>query len=192
LYVDGNQVGTQTLTYNSAGALTSPTGATAFQYTAANGLATGANDMNIAFNFGDVTQYGNNFGVTAVNQNGYTTGLLTGISIDDTGVVQAQYTNGNSVDLGQIAMANFANPQGLTQLGDASWAATNASGEAVQGVAGGSGFGSIASGSLEESNVDTTTSLVDMITAQRAFQANAQMIQTEDQITQTIIGINQQ
>jgi flagellar hook protein FlgE len=88
-------------------------------------------------------------------------------------------------------MANFANPQGLEQLGDASWAATNASGQAVQGVAGGSGFGNISSGSLEESNVDTTTSLVDMITAQRAFQANAQMIQTEDQITQTIIGIRQ-
>ena len=63
-----------------------------------------------------------------MQQNGYTTGLLTGISIDDTGVVQAQYTNGHSVNLGQIAMANFANPQGLAQLGDASWAATNASG----------------------------------------------------------------
>ncbi len=86
-------------------------------------------------------------------------------------------------------MANFANPQGLQQLGNASWAATNASGAAVHGVAGGSGFGTIQSGSLEESNVDTTTALVDMITAQRDFQANAQMIQTEDQITQTIINI---
>jgi flagellar hook protein FlgE len=192
LYVDGNSVGTQELDYNSAGALTAPTGGTAtFPYTAADGLSTGANDMNMTFNFSNVTQYGNNFGVTAVQQNGYTTGLLTGISIDDTGVVQAQYTNGNSVNLGQVAMANFANPQGLEQLGDNNWASTNSSGEAVQGVAGGSGFGSIASGSLEESNVDTTTSLVDMITAQRAFQANAQMIQTEDQITQTIIGIRQ-
>jgi flagellar hook protein FlgE len=192
LYVDGNSVGTQELDYNSAGALTAPPGGTAtFPYTAAEGLSTGANDMSMTFNFSNVTQYGNNFGVTAVQQNGYTTGLLTGISIDDTGVVQAQYTNGNSVNLGQVAMANFANPQGLEQLGDNNWASTNSSGEAVQGVAGGSGFGSIASGSLEESNVDTTTSLVDMITAQRAFQANAQMIQTEDQITQTIIGIRQ-
>jgi flagellar hook protein FlgE len=190
LYVDGNAVGTpQALTYSSSGALTSPPGGlvTFPAYTP----ATGAADMNMTFNFSNVSQFGNNFGVTAVTQNGYTTGLLTGISIDSTGVVQAQYTNGNSVNLGQVAMANFANPQGLQQQGDGSWAATNNSGQAVTGVAGGSGFGNIASGSLEESNVDTTTSLVDMITAQRAFQANAQMIQTEDQITQTIIGIRQ-
>jgi flagellar hook protein FlgE len=194
LYVDGNAAGTTQLTFSSAGALTGPAnGEVAFPtYDAAAGLATGANPMNMTFNFNNVTQFGNNFGVTAVNQNGYTTGLLTGISINGTGVVQAQYTNGNSVNLGQIAMANFANPQGLQQLGDANWASTQASGSAVQGVAGGSGFGNIASGSLEESNVDTTTSLVDMITAQRAFQANAQMIQTENQISQTISQIAQQ
>jgi flagellar hook protein FlgE len=193
LYVDGNAVGTQALTYSPNGELLTPPGGTVTfpAYTAAGGLATGANPMTMTFNFSNVTQYGNNFGVTAVQQNGYTTGLLTGISIDDTGVVQAQYTNGNNVNLGQIALANFANPQGLQQLGSASWAATDSSGQAVQGVAGGSGFGNISSGSLEESNVDTTTSLVDMITAQRDFQANAQMIQTEDQITQTIIGIRQ-
>ncbi|HEY1899818.1 MAG TPA: flagellar hook protein FlgE [Steroidobacteraceae bacterium] len=190
LYVDGNAVGTPvSLTYNSSGALIDPAdGNVTFPtYTP----ATGAADMNMTFNFNSVTQFGNNFGVTAVQQDGYTTGLLSGISIDDTGVVQAQYTNGRSIDLGQVALANFANPQGLQQLGDASWSATSASGQAVNGVAGGSGFGNISSGSLEESNVDTTTSLVDMITAQRAFQANAQMIQTEDQITQTIIGIRQ-
>jgi flagellar hook protein FlgE len=194
LYVDGNAVGSTQLQYSPSGQLTAPPGGTVTfpPYTAAGGLSTGANDMNMTFNFSNITQYGNNFGVTAVQQNGYTTGLLTGISIDDTGVVQAQYTNGNDVNLGQIAMANFANPQGLQQGSGAVWTATNASGEPVQGVAGGSGFGSISSGSLEESNVDTTTSLVDMITAQRDFQANAQMIQTEDQITQTIIQIGQQ
>jgi flagellar hook protein FlgE len=191
MYVDGNAVGAQqTLTYNTSGGLTTPAdGNLTFPaYTP----ATGATAMNMTFNFNDVTQYGQAFGVTAVQQNGYTTGLLSGISIDDTGVVQAQYTNGNSVDLGQVAMANFANPQGLQQLGDNSWSATSASGPAVSGVAGGAGLGTIASGSLEESNVDTTSSLVDMITAQRAFQANAQMIQTENQISQTIIGIAQQ
>ncbi len=190
LYVDGNAVGTaQELDYSNSGALTAPAGgAVTFPaYTP----ATGAADLNMTFNFNNVTQYGNNFGVTAVSQDGYTTGLLTGISIDSTGVVEAQYTNGRSIQLGQVAIANFANPQGLAQLGDASWAATNASGEPVKGVAGGSGFGTISSGSLEQSNVDTTSSLVDMITAQRAFQANAQMIQTEDQITQTVIGIRQ-
>jgi flagellar hook protein FlgE len=104
-------------------------------------------------------------------------------------VVQAQFTNGNSVNLGQVALANFANVQGLQQLGNATWAQTNASGAAVNGVAGNSGFGSIQSGSLEESNVDTTSALVEMIVAQRDFQANAQMIQTEDQVTQSIIDI---
>ena len=193
LYVDGNAVGQQELDYNSSGALTAPPdGNVTFPaYTQAGGLATGANDMNMTFNFSNVTQYGNSFGVTAVNQNGYTTGLLTGISIDNTGVVQAQYTNGNSVNLGQVAMANFANPQGLQQLGNASWAQTNASGAAVSGVAGNSGFGTIQSGSVEESNVDTTSALVDMIVAQRNFQATAQMIQTDNQITQTIINIRQ-
>jgi flagellar hook protein FlgE len=89
-------------------------------------------------------------------------------------------------------MANFANPQGLQQLGNQSWSATFASGAAVMGQAGNSGVGTLQSGSLEESNVDTTTALVDMITAQRDFQANAQMLQTDDQITQTIININGQ
>jgi flagellar hook protein FlgE len=190
LYVDGNAVGVpQAMTYSPNGALLTPPGGTVTF--PAYAPATGANPLNLTFNFNSTTQYGNAFGVTAVTQDGYTTGLLSGISIGNSGIVQAQYTNGRSVNLGQVAMANFANPQGLEQLGDASWAASSASGSAVTGVAGGSGFGSISSGSLEESNVDTTTSLVDMITAQRAFQANAQMIQTEDQITQTIIGIRQ-
>jgi flagellar hook protein FlgE len=115
LNVDGNAVGATQLTFSSSGALLTPAnGNVAFPtYTAADGLATGANPMTMTFNFSNVTQFGNNFGVTAVQQNGYTTGLLSGISIDDTGVVQAQYTNGNSVNLGQVAMANFANPQGL-------------------------------------------------------------------------------
>jgi len=190
LYVDGNAVGTpQALTYNNAGALTTPAnGQITFPaYTP----ATGAAPMNMTFDFSQTTQYGNAFGVTAVNQNGFTTGKLTGISIDTTGVVQARFTNGRSVNLGQIALANFANTQGLQQLGNATWAQTNASGQAVQGTGGSSGFGTVESGSLEDSNVDTTAALVNMIQAQRNFQANAQMIQTDDQITQTIIGIHQ-
>jgi flagellar hook protein FlgE len=189
MYVDGTAVGTpQALDYNAAGALTTPAdGQIDFgSYTP----ATGASPMNMTFNFNQTTQYGGNFGVTAVQQNGYTTGQLTGISISDTGVVQAQFTNGNSVNLGQVALSNFANEQGLQQLGNSTWAQTNASGAAVNGVAGGSGFGSIQSGSLEESNVDTTSALVEMITAQRDFQANAQMIQTQNAVTESIIQIN--
>jgi flagellar hook protein FlgE len=188
LTVDGTAVGApQALNYSQTGALTTPAnGQVAFPaYTP----ATGAQAMNMTFDFSQTTQYGGNFGVTAVQQNGFTTGQLTGINVGQTGVVQAQFTNGRSIDLGQVALANFANPQGLQQLGNATWAPTNASGAAVNGVAGNSGFGSIQSGSLEESNVDTTAALVEMITAQRDFQANAQMIQTEDQVTQSIINI---
>jgi len=188
LTVDGTAVGApQALQYSSSGQLTTPAnGQVTFPaYTP----ATGAAPMNMTFNFSGTTQYGGNFGVTAVQQNGYTTGQLTGVNISSDGVVQAQFTNGNSVNLGQVALANFANVQGLQQLGNASWSATNASGAAVNGVAGNSGFGTIQSGSLEESNVDTTSALVEMITAQRDFQANAQMIQTEDQVTQSIIDI---
>lgn len=189
LYVDGTAVGTpQALDYSTSGALTTPANGniTFPAYTP----ATGAAPLNMTFNFSNTTQTGSDFAVTAVTQNGYTTGKLTGISISSTGVVQAQYTNGNSVNLGQIAMANFANPQGLQQLGNQTWSQTFGSGAAVMGQAGNSGVGMIQSGSLEESNVDTTSALVDMIQAQRDFQANAQMLQTDDQITQTIININ--
>jgi flagellar hook protein FlgE len=188
LYVDGTAVGTpQALDYSSSGALTTPAGGqiTFPAYTP----ATGAAPMNLTFNFSGTTQDGSTFGVTANTQNGYTTGTLTGINIDSTGVVQARFTNGNSVNLGQIALANFANPQGLQQLGNQSWAQTFASGSPVSGTAGQAGLGTIQSGAIEESNVDITAQLVNMITAQRDFQANAQMVTTDDQITQTIIGI---
>jgi flagellar hook protein FlgE len=111
------------------------------------------------------------------------------MDIDSTGVVQARFTNGRSLALGQVALANFANPQGLQQLGDTNWAETFTSGQALRGQAGNSGFGLMQSGALEASNVDITEQLVNMITAQRNFQANAQMISTSDQITQTIINI---
>jgi len=188
LYVDGNAVGTQTrLQYDSTGALTDPpNGTITFPgYTP----ATGAAQMDMTFDFGTTTQYGGAFNVNAITQDGYTTGRLIGIDIDSTGVVQARFTNGRSTALGQVALANFANPQGLQQLGDTNWAETFGSGQALRGQAGNSGFGLVQSGALEASNVDITEQLVNMITAQRNFQANAQMISTADAITQTIINI---
>ena len=188
LYVDGNSVGTpQTLTYSTAGTLTTP----------ANGQvnfgsyppSTGASPMNITFNFGTSTQYGDTFGVNAIAQNGYTTGSLTGINISQNGVVQANFTNGQSKSLGQVALANFENPQGLAQTGNTQWLQTFASGSAVHGVAGGSGFGTIQSGALEQSNVNITAQLVNMITAQRDFQANAQMINTANMVTQAVLKL---
>jgi flagellar hook protein FlgE len=192
LYVDGNVLGTpQPLTYSNTGALTIPaTGQIAFPaYDAAAGLSTGAAPINMNFDFAQSTQYGGAFGVNSVTQDGFTTGRLIGIDVDSTGVVQARFTNGRSTSLGQVAIANFSNPQGLQQLGSTNWAETNASGQPLQGQAGNSGFGLIQSGALEASNVDITAQLVNMITAQRNFQANAQMIQTADQVTQTIINI---
>ncbi len=188
LYVDGAAVGgPEALTYSSTGALTTPAGGQiAFGSHPTN---TGADDMNMTFDFSRTTQYGDTFNVNAVTQDGYTTGRLIGIDIDSTGVVQARFTNGRSLALGQVAIANFSNPQGLQQLGDTMWAETFSSGQAVRGQAGNSGFGLIQSGALEASNVDITEQLVNMITAQRNFQANAQMISTADAITQTIINI---
>ncbi|HEX7012487.1 MAG TPA: flagellar hook protein FlgE [Steroidobacteraceae bacterium] len=188
LYVDGNAVGTpQTLQYSNSGALVSPAnGQIVFP---AYQPATGAAPMNMTFDFSDTTQYGNTFNVNALTQDGFTTGRLIGIDIDSTGVVQARFTNGRSMPLGQVALANFANPQGLQQLGDTNWAETFSSGQALRGQAGNSGFGLVQSGALEASNVDITEQLVNMITAQRNFQANAQMISTADAVTQTIINI---
>src|SRR5690606_10941659 len=133
------------------------------------------------------TQYGSTFSVGNITQDGYTTGRLIGIDIDKSGVVQARFTNGRSLTLGQVAQSNFSNPNGLQQLADTNWAETFTSGQALRGQAGTSGFGLIQSGALEASNVDITTQLVNMITAQRNFQANAKMISTSDAIPQTII-----
>jgi flagellar hook protein FlgE len=192
VYVDGNAVGTaQTLQYSSTGALTTPANGQVPlpAYDAAAGLATGAAPITLTFDLSRTTQYGDTFSMTSSTQDGFTTGRLIGIDVDSTGVVQARFTNGRSTSLGQIAVANFSNPQGLQQLGNTNWSETNASGQPLFGQAGGSGFGLIQSGALEASNVDITAQLVNMITAQRNFQANAQMIQTADQVTQTIINI---
>jgi flagellar hook protein FlgE len=188
LYVDGTAVGgAQALAYDTAGQIVTPAPPQiAFPaYTP----ATGAAPINMTFDFGQTSQFGDSFTVNSTTQDGYTTGRLIGIDIDSSGIVQARFTNGRSNALGQIAMVNFANPQGLQQLGDTSWAETFASGQALRGEAGQSGFGLIQAGALEASNVDITEQLVNMITAQRNFQANAQMISTADQITQTIINI---
>jgi len=151
--------------------------------------ATGAAALNLTLDVSGTTQFGSTFSVNALTQDGYTTGRLIGMDVSSTGIVQARFTNGRSIALGQVALANFANSQGLQQLGDTNWAETFDSGQALRGQAGNSGFGMLQSGALEASNVDITEQLVNMITAQRNFQANAQMISTADQITQTIINI---
>jgi len=187
--VNGQSAGAaQNLGFSSTGALTTPVGGglTFAGFSPTDGATA---PMSMAFNFGQSTQFGTAFGVTSIVQNGYTTGQLSTVAIDSTGVVSAVYTNGRSTQLGQLAIANFPNPQGLQQLGNTNWAQTFASGTVVQGTAGSAGFGTVQSSALESSNVDLTTELVNMITAQRAFQANAQVITTADRMSQTVISI---
>lgn len=188
VYIDGNAVGgANTLTFDSSGNLQTP--ASGDFTLPAYATGTGAANINLTLNTSDMTQFGGDFGVSKLTQDGFTSGRLTGIDIDGTGVVQARFTNGQSKPLGQIALANFSNPQGLQQQGDTSWAETYSSGSAIRGAAGSASFGMVQSGALEGSNVDLTAQLVNMITAQRNFQANAQMISTADAVTQTIINI---
>ncbi|MCW8888913.1 MAG: flagellar hook-basal body complex protein, partial [Gammaproteobacteria bacterium] len=127
--------------------------------------------------------------VTRLAQNGYTAGRLTGIDISDTGVVRANYSNGTQNALGKIAMAAFANPQGLRQMGNTTWEESLDSGNPLVGEAGTGSFGNIQSGALESSNVDLTAQLVKLITAQRNFQANAKAIETNSAVTQTVIQL---
>lgn len=187
-YVDGVAVGTpQTLQYSDTGTLVSPVdGRIALP---AHDPGNGAAPMAITVELGRSTQYGDRFGVASLSQDGHTTGRLSGVEVSADGIVSARYTNGVSTPLGQVAMTNFANPQGLTPLGDNAWAESYESGQPRRGVAGTSDFGQVQGGALEASNVDMTAQLVNMITAQRNFQANAQMISTQDQITQAVINI---
>ncbi len=186
--VDGTQVGgLQNLQFSSTGTQTVPAGGT-LTYGPFN-PTNGANPINIDFDFTDSTQFGGQFGVNGITQDGFTSGRLTSIDIDDTGIVFSRYTNGRATQLGQLALSNFPNPQGLRQMGDTTWAETFGSGDVIRGEPGSASFGLIQSGALEGSNVDLTNELVSMITAQRNFQANAQMISTADQVTQTIINI---
>jgi flagellar hook protein FlgE len=186
--IDGVDVGTaQTLQYSSSGQLTSPaTGRIALPAFTPTG---GAAAMPVTLDMSGSTQYGNAFGVSSLTQDGYATGRLINIEVSSEGIVNARYTNGVSTPLGQVALTTFTNPQGLQPLGDNGWAETFESGQARRGAAGTSEFGLVQGGALEASNVDLTEQLVNMITAQRNFQANAQMISTQDQITQTVINI---
>ncbi|MBV2095048.1 MAG: flagellar hook protein FlgE [Candidatus Thiodiazotropha sp. (ex Codakia orbicularis)] len=150
----------------------------------------GATDItSLTFNYGATTQFGSGFSVNELSQDGFTSGRLSGVDVDGTGVVFARFTNGQSEPLGKVAMARFSNNQGLRQIGDTSWAESFASGDVQLGEAGTSSFGLIQSGALENSNVDLAEQLVNLITAQRNFQANAQVITTADAITQTVINI---
>jgi flagellar hook protein FlgE len=197
-FIDGTQIpgaqadGSDLLQFSGTGALTGINGAATppASYTlTAFAPGGGASNMTLTMDYSALSQYGGGFNVNSLSQDGYATGSLSGIDISDTGVILARFTNGQSRTLAQVALANFSNPQGLTQLGDTSWAESFESGQPVVSSPGSSSLGNVQSGALETSNVDLTEQLVRMITAQRNFQANAQVISTEDTVTQSIINI---
>ena len=134
------------------------------------------------------TQFATPFSVNGLNQDGLPAGNLTGIDVDNTGVVFARYSNGGSKALGQVALARFQSNQALSKLGDTSWAQTSSSGAPIYGAAGDNNFGGIQSSALEGSNVDLSDQLVKLIIAQQAYQANSQTITTEKTLIQTILN----
>lgn len=149
----------------------------------------GASDMSITLNFSGTTQYGTDYSAGTISQNGYEAGSLSSIDIGDDGIVTANYSNGQSAEVGQLAMANFTNEQGLAQVGDADWKATTNSGEAIMGTANSGQFGELESGALETSTTsDTTAQLVAMIQAQQAYQANAQVLSTDNTLDSDLMS----
>jgi len=144
---------------------------------------------NFKIDMSKMTQFGSAFSVNNLQQDGFTTGRLAGLDVNQTGVLFARYTNGQSLTLSQIALANFNNQEGLSPVGQSAWVQTFSSGGPVIGTPGSSTLGTLKSSSLEGSNVDLSNELVKMIIAQRNFQANSKTIQTENAITQTILKI---
>ena len=180
------------LTFNPAsGALATSTVALPVITTAQ--LGTGAANLAAIsatdFKFIGSTQFGTSFGVNTLTQNGYTSGRPTGFSIGSNGIVLGRYSNGQTLQLGQIALSNFRNPNGLQPLGNNSWAETATSGQPLPGTPGSGSLGVLQSSAVEDSNVDLTKELVEMITAQRSYQANAQTIKTQDQVLQTLVNL---
>ena len=146
--------------------------------------------MSFPVNFAGTTQYGSLFTVNSLTQDGFASGKLAGFNIGTDGTILGRYTNGQSKTLGQIILANFRNPQGLQPLGNNVWAATGTSGAEMDGAPSSSGqYGPLQSSALEDSNVDLTAELVNMITEQRAYQANAQTIKTQDSVLQTLVNL---
>lgn len=145
--------------------------------------------LNFTLSLEGATQYGSGFGVTNLSQDGYAPGQLSSIAIEGDGIVMARYSNGQSKPAGQLELATFRNPQGMQAMGGNTWARTFASGDPVVSVPGEGNMGTLQSGALEESNIDLTGELVNMITAQRIYQANAQTIKTQDQVLQTLVNL---
>lgn len=178
------------LTFDTSGNLTSTTYAVSLSDADLGYVGAIEPTLDFPVNFSGSTQYGSNFTVNTLVQDGYASGTLSGFNIGKDGEVLGRFTNGESTVVGQIVLATFRNSNGLEPLGDNVWARSPESGEPLLGVPGSSGqYGGLQSASVEDSNVDLTAELVAMITLQRAYQANSQTIKTQDQIMQTIVNL---
>ena len=173
----------QTVQFNTDGTLASPTGSFNVAFPAA-----GANAMSIDISLNGSTQFGAAFGVSTNNPNGYTSGELAGVRVEDNGMVYATYTNGQSQLQGQVVLADFANTQGLSKVSGTAWTQSFSSGAPIMGVPGTGTLGDLTPGALEGSNVDLTSELVALMTAQRNYQANAKTISTNDKLTQALFN----
>ena len=174
------------LTFDLTGKPISPINPMGFETAFLDG---GKGALTMSIDFTQSTQYSSSFAVLSQSQDGAPEGELMGLDIGTDGLVNATYSNGSQVSLGKIVVANFSSPTGLRQVGDASYLASATSGSAKIGEAGSAGFGSIRAGATERANVDLTQELVDLITAQRNFQANAKAIETSSTMTSAIINI---
>lgn len=156
----------------------------------ANILDTGADgNQALQLRFNEPTQFSSAFEVTGLSQNGLTVGRLTGVEVGPDGLIKASFSNGSSEPLARVAMARFRNEQGLTQTGSTNWKESQSSGEPLAGEGGGGTFGTINSAALEQANVDLTTELVDLISAQRNFQANSRALEVNQALSQNILQI---
>ena len=186
-----NGSSSQTLTFDGNGVLTSPTVpfAVAIDFSVIDPALGALTPQTVNLDLTAATQYGSDFGINTLTQDGYTSGRMTGFTIDGDGVILGNYSSGQSKVLGQIVLANFVNPQGLVPIGDGHWAESPASGGPLVGAPHTGNLGVLQSNAIEDSNVDLTAELVKMIQAQRMYQASAKQIETQDQLIQTITQI---
>lgn len=174
-----------TLNFSTTGQLT-----TGMPLAASLAVTTGAaTPVGFTFDYAGSTQYGSAFGVNNLTQDGFASGRLAGFDIGNDGTIAGRYTNGQSRDLGQVVLADFRNPQGLDPLGNNLWSETSESGLPIVGAPATGSLGVLQSSAVEDSNIDLTTELVNMITAQRIYQANAQTIKAQDTILQTLVNL---
>ena len=152
-------------------------------------VPTGAAAVSLTIDYSASTQFGSNFSINSLAQDGYTSGRLAGFNTGADGIIMGRYSNGQSRALGQVVLTSFANPNGLQSLGGNAWSETSTSGAPLVGIPNTGSLGVLQSSAVEDSNTDLTAELVNMITAQRYYQANAQTIKTQDQVLQTLVNL---